>query len=227
MLSTVCNVECTSWKTLVTFTCSLNFTIDDFFLKRIARRGPKAYRETINQFLGKQGQSWSHASWVTNGELFAKKGWPFHFWNTDRKEKEKRIIKAIAKFSALNSNAMNFKQLSSYFTFLFVVSSLKSRLYMTFDTSQRRLCRYDQSILKISLRHLVSNVKLFANDTFCSISSVFKETITIADELNKDLNGIGRLTNHWKKISTKISSISSSFRKVKQVNHQLSCLIST
>ena len=163
-----------------------------------------------------------------------KMGLPFHFWNTDRKEKEKRIINAIAKLSALNANAMNFKQLSSYFTFLFVVSSLKSRLYMTFTHhlipvyhSQRRLCRYDQSILKSSLRHLVSNVKLFANDTFCSISSVFKETITIADELNKDLNGIGRLTNHWKKVSTKMSSISSSFRKVKQVNHQQSCLIST
>ena len=84
-----------------------------------------------------------------------------------------------------------------------------------------------KKILKSSLIHLVSNVKLFATDTFCSISSVFKETVTIADELNKDLNGIGRLTNQWKKNSTKTSSISSSFRKVKQVNHQQSCLIST
>ena len=72
---------------------------------------------------------------------------------------------------------MNFKQLSSYFTFLFVVSSLKSRLYMTFTHhlipvyhSQRRLCRYDQSILKSSLRHLVSNVKQFFSESKTSQS---------------------------------------------------------
>ena len=139
MLFTVCNVECMSWKTLITFICSLNFTIDDFFLKRIACRGPQAYRETINQFPGKQVQSWSHASWVTNGELFAKKGFAIPFLKHRQEGEREKNHKSNCKALCIKRKRNEFQLIIALFH-ISICSELFEKsiihdIYASFDTN--------------------------------------------------------------------------------------------
>ena len=101
MLVTMYEFEFTSWKTLITFTCSLNYTsITNFSLKHMARHWSHASRLTINQTnkqiclcSRKQVRPWSH-----NDEIFARKLLLVRFWKISNNEKKNNTYGFIKKY---------------------------------------------------------------------------------------------------------------------------------
>ena len=101
--------------------------------------GLKAYRETINQFPGKQVQSWSHSSWVTNGELFAKKGFAIPFLKHRQEGEREKNHNGNCKALCIKRKRNEFQTIIVLFH-ISICSELFEKsvihdIYASFDTS--------------------------------------------------------------------------------------------